>query len=188
MKLAKFIIPALFLAFVAFILMAPEAQNPTGLGVQLEGNRPERGIAPPDFTLTDLDGKTWTLSALKGSVVVINFWATWCPPCRKELPSLNATFNRYAGADDFQVLTILYQDTPADAKKYFAEEGYKMPILIDDTSKVAEDYGLSGVPETYIVDKAGNLVKFFVGPMEFDSPDALQYFDKLLGHGVSNTP
>ncbi|MFC1770118.1 TlpA family protein disulfide reductase [Nitrospirota bacterium] len=180
MKLAKFIIPALFIAFVAFILMAPESEQ----GLQMQGNRPERGAPPPDFTLADLDGKIWTLSTLKGSVVVINFWATWCSPCRKEMPSLNATAKHYAGNDDFLILTLLYQDSPAAAKDYFKEEGFKMPILLDDTSKVSVDYGLTGVPETYIVDKEGNLVKYFVGPMEFDSPDALKFFDKLLGHGV----
>jgi peroxiredoxin len=127
------------------------------------------GQPAPDFTLVDLQGKTWTLSELKGRVVFVNFWATWCPPCREEMPSLQRLLGLLP-ADKFVMLAILNKDDPAQARNFAAKLGLTMPILDDQSNTAGKKYGLTGVPETYIVDKQGVLRKKFLGPAPWDSP------------------
>lgn len=131
------------------------------------------GQPAPDFTLVDLQGKTWTLSQLKGQVVFINFWATWCPPCREEMPSMQR-LNTMIPKDRFKMLTILNKDTPEAAKLFAKKLNLSIPILLDQDNVAGAEYGLTGVPETYIVDKQGILREKVIGPAEWDSPRAQQ--------------
>ena len=112
------------------------------------------GEPAPDFTLVDLQGKTWTLSQLKGQVVFVNFWATWCPPCRDEMPSMQKLFTRQP-EDKFKMLAILSKDDPVLADAFAEKVNITMPILVDQNNAVGRKYGLTGLPETYIVDKQG---------------------------------
>jgi peroxiredoxin len=158
-------------AFIGFIVFVPSGQQ----GKPVAGT----GLPAPEFTLTDIAGKSWSLAGLKGKVVVINFWATWCPPCRSEMPSLSNFFNKTMDKDDIVVLTILYNDSPDAASAYFKENGFQMPILLDPSSRVAGDYGLTGVPETFVIDKKGILLQHVIGPTEFDTPSSFGYFESL---------
>jgi len=146
-----------------------------GCGQQKEeGERPlvaERGKLAPDFTLQDTKGKTWKLSDLKGQVVFINFWATWCPPCRQEMPSMEDLY-RSMPADKFKMLAILSNDEPAFADTLAAKMGTTFPILIDGFDEAATAYGITGVPETYIVDKEGVLRQSYIGPRHWNSQEA----------------
>lgn len=139
----------------------------------------EEGMPATDFRLRDFEGKTWELSQLRGSVVVVNFWATWCPPCREEMPSLSRLYEKYRSRDDFEVLGILYHDLPEKASEYVSSGGFRFPILHLD-NRVIDDYGVTGVPETYIVDKKGILRKIAKGPVEFDGKDSLALIEQLL--------
>jgi peroxiredoxin len=109
-----------------------------------------------DFTLTDLDGKTWALKSLQGKVVLINFWATWCPPCRKEMPDLDTLYQRFKG----QGLVILaISDEEADkVKPYLAERKATFPILLDPGRKVNELFRIHGIPKSFVYDRNGKLV------------------------------
>jgi peroxiredoxin len=129
----------------------------------------EVGKPAPDFTLVDRKGKTWTLSELKGQVVFVNFWATWCPPCREEMPSMQRLYSSLP-KDKFKMLAILNKDEPALADNFAAKLGITMPILDDQANNVGTKYGLTGLPETFIVDKQGVLRKKFIGPAQWDSP------------------
>ena len=131
------------------------------------------GKPAPDFTLVDLQGKTWTLSELKGQVVFVNFWATWCPPCRAEMPSMQRLYTMLP-KDNFKMLAILSQDDPALARNFAAKLGISMPILDDQANNIGPKYGLTGVPETFIVDKNGVLREKFIGPAQWDSPQYVQ--------------
>jgi peroxiredoxin len=137
------------------------------------------GDRAPVFTLMDLNGKRWSLSELKGSVVLINFWATWCPPCKEELPSLQRLFVKTVNDRDLIILTILYRDEPRSAAEYIRENGFDITVLIDPEFKTAAEYGLTGVPETFVVDKKGILRKKIIGPTQFDIPDAVAFLNKL---------
>jgi len=146
------------------------------------GPRPEVaeiGKPAPDFTLVDTKGKTWNLAELKGQVVFLNFWATWCPPCRQEMPSMQ-TVHASMPEDRFTMLAVLSNDDPALADAMAAKIGATFPILIDPANKAALAYGLTGVPETYIIDKQGVLREKFIGPAQWDSAEALQMLRKYI--------
>jgi len=139
----------------------------------------EIGKPAPDFTLVDTKGKTWSLSELKGKVVFVNFWATWCPPCREEMPSMQKVY-AFMPEDRFKMLAVLSNDDPALADSLAARIGCTFPILIDPESRVAKAYGLTGVPETYIIDKQGVLREKFIGAVQWDSPDTMQMLMKYI--------
>jgi peroxiredoxin len=131
------------------------------------------GKAAPDFTLIDRKGKTWTLSELKGQVVLINFWATWCPPCREEMPSMQKLYSILPN-DTFKMLAILNKDDPALADIVVEKLGLTIPVLDDQINGVGPKYGLTGLPETFIVDKQGVVREKFFGAVQWDSPEMIQ--------------
>ncbi len=123
----------------------------------------------PDFSLVDTAGKTWKLSDLKGKVVFVNFWATWCAPCREEMPSMQKLYSSLP-KDQFEMLAVLSKDDLTRAEKFAQELGLTMPILNDPASTLGPRYGLTGLPETFIVDKRGMVREKFVGPRQWDAP------------------
>ncbi len=137
------------------------------------------GKRAPDFALVDQKGKIWKLSKLRGQVVFINFWATWCPPCREEMPSMQKLYTMLP-KDKFKMLAILNNDDPDLAKKFITKLGISMPILNDQINKVGPKYGLTGLPETFIVDKKGVLREKFIGPYKWDSPGVVQMMMKYI--------
>jgi peroxiredoxin len=139
----------------------------------------EIGKPAPGFTLVDTKGKTWNLAELKGQVVFLNFWATWCPPCRQELPSMQ-TVHASMPEDKFTMLAVLSNDEPAIADSLAAKIGITFPILVDPENKAAQAYGLTGVPETYIIDKQGVLREKFLGGVQWDSPAAIEMLRKYI--------
>ncbi|MGA3315169.1 MAG: TlpA disulfide reductase family protein [Candidatus Korobacteraceae bacterium] len=109
-----------------------------------------------EFTLTDLQGKTWSLRQLKGKVVLVNFWATWCPPCRKEMPDLNALYQRFKD-QGFVVLAI--SDEEADkVKPFISERNISYPVMLDPGRKVNELFQVEGIPKSFVYDREGKLV------------------------------
>lgn len=109
-----------------------------------------------DFTLTDLQGKTWSLRQLKGKVVLVNFWATWCPPCRKEMPDLNTLYQRFRD-QGFVILAI--SDEEADkVKPFIAERNISYPVMLDPGRKVNELFQVEGIPKSFVYDREGKLV------------------------------
>jgi len=133
----------------------------------------EIGKPAPDFTLVDREGNSWTLSELKGQVVFVNFWATWCPPCREEMPSMQKLHSMLP-KDKFKMLAILSKDDPTLADTFAAKLGLTMPILNDGDNKIGPKYGLTGLPETFIIDKQGVLREKFIGSAAWDSPDNIK--------------
>ena len=116
----------------------------------------ERERASADLTLPDLSGKPWTLSALRGRVVLVNFWATWCPPCRKEIPDLSALYRQFE-KQGFVVLAI--SDEPADKVAPFVEQQHMpYPVLLDAGSKVHKLFSVEGIPKSFVYDREGKLV------------------------------
>lgn len=128
----------------------------------------EVGRFAPGFELQDTEGKIWKLSDLKGQVVFLNFWATWCPPCREEMPSMQELFE-VMPRDSFKMLSVLSNDDPDLAVSFAKKGGFDFPILIDPGSRIGQVYGLTGVPETYIIDKQGVLRQKYLGPRHWSS-------------------
>ena len=137
------------------------------------------GAPAPDFILKDMKGKTWTLSELKGQVVFVNFWATWCPPCRDEMPSMQRLYDKMP-KDKFKMLAILNRDSRANADTFTKKLGITMPILDDQANNIGQLYGLTGLPETFIVDKQGVMREKFIGPARWDSPEFIQMMMRYI--------
>ncbi len=173
-NIVKYIIAAaIILGFVAFILFFP--QEGGRRGPLLEGQ------PAPDFSLKDINGKTWTLSSFTNSVVVVNFWASWCPPCKEELPDLYTLDKETIENPNFTVVPILYQDDPETAKSFLESQGFgDFPIVLDPDSSVARAFGVTGVPETFVIDKKGILRKKHIGAYRFISADAVKLFNSLM--------
>ena len=109
-----------------------------------------------DFTLVDLTGRSWHLRDLKGKVVLVNFWATWCPPCRKEMPDLQALYDKYKDRG-FLVLSISDEET-AKVSPFIAERKISYPVLLDPGRKVNDAFVVEGIPKSFVYDREGKLV------------------------------
>jgi len=137
----------------------------------------DRNREKADFTLTDLNGKNWTLRDLRGKVVLLNFWATWCPPCRKEMPDLEALYRRF----EPQGLVILgVSDEDVDKVKPFIEQqGITYPVLLDPGRKVNELFQIQGIPKTFVYDRDGKIVV-----QSIDMRTQKQFLEMLAQAGV----
>jgi len=137
--------------------------------------------AAKDFTLPDLDGKPHKLSDYRGKVVLVNFWATWCPPCRREMPSMERLSQRLKD-QPFVILGINQQEDPERVFVFTAQvdPSPNFPILFDPNSKIANAWGVLGLPASFILDQQGRVVYRAMGGREFDHPEIEQAIRKLL--------
>jgi cytochrome c biogenesis protein CcmG/thiol:disulfide interchange protein DsbE len=142
------------------VLASGFGRDPRGVSNQLEGK------LAPDFTLTTMEGSPVTRSNLTGAPVVLNFWSTWCQPCRVEHPHLQQAAQVY-GARGVRFFGVLYNDTPEAARPFLARNGSLFPTLLDPSQRVAIDFGVAGVPETFILHPDGRIVRKFIGPVSF---------------------
>ncbi len=136
----------------------------------------EKGMAP-DFSLTGFDGRTATLSQLRGQVVIINFWASWCPPCREEAAYLEETWRKYEGKD-VVFIGVDWVDTEKEALAYIKEFDISYINGPDIATRIAQAYNIQGVPETFYVAKNGELRGVHIGPLK--SPELDQKIEELL--------
>lgn len=138
------------------------------------------GSQAPDFTLQDLSGKSVRLSSLRGKVVLLNFWATWCPPCREEVPSL-VRLNKAMQGKPFEMLAVSVDEGgKAAVEAFFKKEGATLPALLDTEGKAARLYGTTGVPETFVIDAKGVILKKVLGPMDWSSPEVLSALAEIM--------
>lgn len=122
------------------------------------------GSPVPDFQITALDGSQMSLGAQRGKVVVINFFASWCNPCREEAADIEATW-REVQDQGVQFIGIAYKDADSKAQAFLNEFGATYPSAVDPGNRTARAYGVTGVPETFVVDQQGLLVQHFIGPV-----------------------
>ncbi|HEY6370731.1 MAG TPA: TlpA disulfide reductase family protein [Candidatus Sulfotelmatobacter sp.] len=121
---------------------------------KLESDDAQRQRA--DFTLSDLEGKAWHLQELRGKVVLVNFWATWCPPCRKEMPDLDALYNKFK--DQGFVVLAISDEEAAKVSPYLAEHKVSYPVLLDPGRKVNDLFIVEGIPKSFVYDRSGKMV------------------------------
>jgi len=125
--------------------------------------RPASGVKPvPQFTLSSLDGKTVSMKNLSNKVVVIDFWATWCGPCREEIPHLNKLYSDYRG-QGLEIIGISMDDGPEAVKEFARGMRMEYPVVMGNDELAEQFGGIPGIPTTFIVDRKGNIVKKFVG-------------------------
>jgi cytochrome c biogenesis protein CcmG, thiol:disulfide interchange protein DsbE len=147
--------------------------------IDRNAGQPTSGPAP-DFTLTTLDGQDVRLSDLRGQVVVINFWASWCVPCRDEAPALQAVWERYRDRG-VVLLGVAWTDTERNARAFIDEFSQNYPNGLDLGTRIGELYGITGVPETFIVDQQGQVVGFY--PIALQQDQLAAVIESVLAGG-----
>jgi thiol-disulfide isomerase/thioredoxin len=138
-------------------------------------------VPAPDFTLADMDEEKHRFSDLRGKVVLLNFWATWCPPCRREMPSMERLYQKLSG-EDFTVIAVNQMETPDHVFAYTGqlEVDPTFTILFDKDSTVSNNYRVNGLPTTYLIDKQGNIRFRAIGGREFDHADVEKQILQLI--------
>jgi peroxiredoxin len=131
------------------------------------------GKAAPNFKLEGLDGKSISLADLKGKVIVLDFWATWCGPCRLSLPHLDKLYQAQK-EKGLQVFALDQQEGKDEVEAFVKKTGLTVPVLLDSEGKVGNQYGVTGIPQTVVIGKDGKIAKIFVGFDPDSSPAELE--------------
>jgi cytochrome c biogenesis protein CcmG/thiol:disulfide interchange protein DsbE len=162
-------------AIVAALLTSGLRHDPADTASPLVGR------TAPDFTLPELSGPPIHLAALRGQVVVVNFWASWCAECHTEQGALNTTWSKFRDAG-VVMLGVDFEDNNADARDYLASQGADYPVVVDADSSTALAFGVRGVPETYVVDQQGRIVDRVIGTV--DATTMARVLDTLVSGGA----
>ena len=141
--------------------------------------RPEKKILAPDFALEDLSGKRMNLKSLRGKVVFLNFWATWCVPCRQEMPSMEKLHRELVG-QGVEVVAVNFRESKTEVSKFFDELGLTFTALLDRDGKVFEEYGAWSLPLSYFINRNGEFVGKAIGYRKWDGPEGKAFFQRLL--------
>ena len=160
---------------IVVLLMTGLGRDPSVIASPLVGR------AAPDFTLPQLDGPPVTLAKLHGQIVVINFWASWCAECRVEQAALDQTWRQFQDSG-VVVIGVNFEDSTGAARGYVRSENVAYPVVEDAGSKTALAYGLRGVPETFVVNRSGRIVKHVIGPV--DAAGLATEVNSMLGSGA----
>ena len=137
---------------------------------------------PVEITLPDLDGHMVRISDFRGKVVFLNFWTTWCPSCRVEMPSMERLHRRFKDKG-FVMVAINLQESRKQVKGFFRKQDLTFMSLLDKDGKVGTRFGIRNIPTTYILDKKGKILGAAMGAREWDSKEAIELFEHLINTG-----
>lgn len=144
-------------------------------------------IPPPvDFSLLDINGQQFTLSDFKGKIVFLNFWTTWCPECRIEMPSMEKLYKRLNG-QDFTMIAVNLQEPDLRVKAFLKKYPLTFSILLDSKGKIGQQFGIRAVPTTFILDKNGGIIGKALGSRQWDSKESMALFEHLINRVERNT-
>lgn len=135
-------------------------------------------VSLPDFMVEALSGENLLSSSLTGTVTLLNFWATWCPPCRKEMPSIESLYKKMEGTN-FRIVAVSASEKRADVEKFIAAQKYSFPIYLDERGSISSSLASQGIPTTYILDKNGLVIAGLVGAREYDDDQLIEIFKEL---------
>lgn len=133
----------------------------------------EIGEVAPDFTLTTIDGKEFSLSSFRGQPVMLNFWATWCPPCQMEMPDIQKFFSRKG--QEIKVLAVnltVSEKTPGQVRDFLNARGFTFPVMLDSKGDVSQQYLVRSIPTTFFIDQKGIIRDKYTGPMTLEKMEA----------------
>ena len=169
------------LSLLTLLCMAPAAAQLPVPELSHELTRLSTPIQAPDFQLEDMDGEKYSLQSYRGKVVILNFWATWCPPCRREIPSMEALYQAFRD-EAFAILAINEWETEDHVFAFMGQLPVEpsFPILLDLDSEVATSFGVKGLPTTLLLDPQGRIVYRAVGGRDFDHPEVKKTIRALL--------
>jgi cytochrome c biogenesis protein CcmG/thiol:disulfide interchange protein DsbE len=152
--------------------------QPDSVPASQPDRRPHPGQMAPDFTLSLLDGSTMALSELRGRVVVVNFWATWCSPCEDELPDLQMVWEKYQ-EQEVVLVGLAFQEEEAEVRQMASRFGLTYPLGMDMGDRISTAYFITGVPETFVVGPDGRVAYVHIGPVRAEQ--LMGELDNLLG-------
>ena len=132
-----------------------------------------------DFGLENLSGEEILLSSFEGKVVLLNFWATWCGPCRSEIPSMQALYDDLE-SEGLEIVAVNLRESSSTVASFVKEFGMTFPVLLDATGEIGSTYGASSIPTTYVIDRKGFAVSGIIGSIEWDTPRMRTYLTSLL--------
>lgn len=136
-------------------------------------------MTAPLVSLTALDGRSFTLAELRGKVVFLNFWATWCIPCRQEMPALDNLYRTYRDRG-FVVLAVNFKESARDVRSFVDQTGVTFPTVLDPEGAVSRALKVRGLPVSFLVGRDGTLQWKAIGSRDWDGPDGRAYLDELL--------
>nr|AGS52624.1 redoxin domain protein [uncultured bacterium contig00043] len=151
-----------------------QAFRAAGLPVATEG------VAITDFTLPYLDGTNFTLSKMSGKAVFLNFWATWCPPCRAEMPSMESLYQKLK-SKGFEMIAVNLRESKEDVSSFMSKNKLSFPSLLDARGSTGARYNVRAIPTTYIIDKRGVIISRIEGSRDWDKAEVIAAFEVLLG-------
>ena len=131
-----------------------------------------------DFKVTNLTGVEKTRTSVKGKIVLLNFWATWCPPCREEIPGIESLSKAMKGRN-FEVFAVNLGDDPATVKAFVAEQKMTFPVYLDPRNLLSRTYASQGIPTTYLLDKEGRFIAGMVGSYNYSNPEFIGFLSEL---------
>lgn len=146
---------------------------------KMQADIPQREFPLIDANLTGLDGKNIKLSDYKGKVILLNLWATWCPPCRAEMPSMEQLYKAYKDKD-FVIVAVSVGEEKKTVTDFLAETPYSFPIYLDLQNEISANYSTGSIPTTYLIDKKGILAARFIGGRNWYSEDAKELVEVYL--------
>lgn len=138
------------------------------------------GKKAPDFTLKDINNRPFNLSSLRGKVVILNFWATWCPPCRAEMPLLNNLYREFRNKG-LEVVAISTDRSYTVIKDYMSKNPIDITILIDTDNKVSRQFKVFSIPTTFLIDRNGIIIERYLGEENWTSPEIKKKIKETLG-------
>ena len=172
-SITLFVLIAIMLGIVIFLQERDSFFDPSN---QL---RVRPGFPAPNFTFPGLDGKGVSLTDYRGKVVFLNIWATWCGPCKQEMPSMERLYKALKGGD-FEILAVSIDTMGAKAVAPFMKEyGLSFPALLDTGGTIQRLYGTTGIPETFIINKEGIIEQKIIGSRDWAAPEAIRFFRNL---------
>ena len=174
---------ALIIAIVAVILLLPSGEGTKEAETQTESTTlVKAGDMAPNFTVEMFDGSQVELSSLRGKVVLLNFWATWCPPCRQELTRVEANIiDRFAGKE-FVFLPISRGEERAAVEAFREKAGYTFPMGLDPSRTIYDRYASNYIPRNFVIDQTGKVVLATVGYDEQEFEQLIQTIEQTLGN------
>lgn len=165
-----------FLAISGLLILFSLEQNNS----YLKFSPLKTGLPAPDFTFPGLDGKMVSLSDYRGNVVLVNIWATWCPPCVDEMPSMERLYQELKG-ENFEILAVSIDSLGTKAVAPFMKKyNLSFPALMDPDGTIKNLYQTTGVPESFIINKQGILIQKVIGPRDWARPEIIGFFRDLL--------
>lgn len=171
---------ALLLIGIALSYFLISGKNYLPVSQASPSGAPRVGVTAPDFTLANMQGEQVSLADYRGKVVVLNFWASWCPPCRAEMPSMERLYGNLKGGD-FVLLAVNVEENGRPAVAAFSQKiPMSFPVLLDNDQRVSGLYRVSGIPQTFIIDKRGEIVQEVTGARDWNSPETRELLTSLM--------